>query len=199
MTNLNTALKNPSTTRFLKLALSDFVPQEIHSLSHLEEMHLKGEFRVCDLDFTQFKELKVLTINSAKLEIFPHQALIAPQLTNLKIIEGSFKKLILPLEIVSPIKSLTIKDSDLESLPLEFSQFRDLMVLNLSGNRLTQLPSSIQELAKLSRLNIDNNSFSTLDNVLKRCPSLRHLSCDGNPFSEEEKFRIQREFNLYPQ
>lgn len=199
ITNLNTALKNLSTTRFLKLAIDDVIPQDIQSLIFLEELHLKGDFKKCELDFSQFKELKVLTLNSPYLETFPHQALLAPRLSNLKIIEGKFTSIQLPLEIISPLRSFTIKDTSLMELPLEFSQFRELVELNLSGNKLSILPPSFEELGKLSRLNIDHNAFEKLDNVLKRCPSLRHLSCDGNPFTEEEKYRIQREFNLYPQ
>lgn len=199
ITNLKAALKNPTTTKYLKIDIGESIPEELHSLSFLEELHLSGNFKNCNLDFTQFSHLKFLIIHSPELNSFPHDVLRGPSLINLKVIEGKFNSLSLPLEIVSPLKSLTIKNTELRDLPLEFGQFTQLVELNLAGNKLKSLPPSFEELVKLSRLNIDNNCFEMLDNVLKRCPSLRHLSCDGNPFSEEEKYRIQREFNLFPQ
>lgn len=184
--------------KYLKLEISDTIPMEINSLEFIEELYLKGRFKECDLDFSKLPHLKYLSLQSEELQVFPTEALRSPQLQNLKVIQGLFTKLELPLEILSPLRSLTIKNTLLAVLPLELGQLHQLIELNLTGNKLTKLTPSFKELVQLTRLNIDHNCFKKLDNIVKECPSLKHLSCDGNLFSEEEKFRIQREFNLFP-
>jgi len=72
----------------------------------------------------------------------------------------------------------------------------ELNELNLSGNELKSLPFSIVELKKLKRINLDQNNISVFPDHVKRNTSLSHLSIDQNQFSEEEKERIQREFNI---
>lgn len=198
ITSMEMALKNPNAARFLKLKLKDKLPPEIAELPVLEELYLEGEFPQVYLDLSSLKHLRAVFIKSPNLNTFPADVLKAPMLSNLKIISGTFKQLRLPLEILSPLKSLTIKDSQLQVLPLEFSQFENLTELNLSGNCLTELPETLSDLKNLRRLNIDGNRLEKLSSVIKDCPALRHLSCDGNLFSEEEKFRIQREFNISP-
>src|SRR5690606_33150590 len=195
--NLEAALKDSLNTRFLKLKIKSNIPQELEALSNLEELYLECDFTLCEFDFSLLPNLKLMSINSNNLEFFPHQALRSLSLTNLKIISGTFSRIELPLEILSPLTSLTLKNTKLSSLPLEFGQLNRLQELNLSHNDLKDLPPSFGDLTNLSRLNIDNNQFERLSDVINKCSSLKHLSCDGNPFPEEEKYRIQRVFNIY--
>ncbi len=198
VTKLETALNSPLNTRFLKLKIKNDIPQEIDTLTNLEELYLEGDFTLCDLDFSHLRNLKLLSINSNNLKDFPHAALKIQSLMNLKVISGTFTEIKLPLEILSPLTSLTLRNTNLSSLPLEFGQLYNLKELNLSNNFLKDLPPSFGNLKNLLRLNIDNNHFEKLSDVINECSSLKHLSCDGNFFSEDEKYRIQRVFNNYP-
>ena len=198
ITNLKTALKNPQDTRFLKLTVHGEIPKELNHLIYLEELYLEGEFDHFTLDLQFFSQLKLLSLNSSTLKEFPAEALKCPSLINLKVLAGQFSFLALPLEVVSDLKFLTLKNTTLHQLPLEIAQLGHIEEMNLSENQLTELPASFSDLKKLKRLNIDRNQFKTLPSIIKKCEGLRYLSCDGNLFSEEEKERIQREFNLTP-
>ena len=198
LTNLKTALKNPAEARFLKLTIQGEIPKELHHLIYLEELYLEGEFDQFTVDLQFFSQLKLLSINSSTLKVFPAEALKCPSLINLKVLAGLFQFLVLPLEVISELKFFTLKNTSLKQLPLEISQLATIEEMNLSENQLTDLPLSLCELKKLKRLNIDRNQFKTLPAIIKKCESLRYLSCDGNLFSDEEKERIQREFNLTP-
>lgn len=198
LTNLKMALKNPSEARFLKLAVHGEIPKELNHLIYLEELYLEGEFDHFTVDLQFFANLRLLSLNSSSLKSFPTEALQCPSLTNLKVLAGRFTFLKLPLEVISDLKFFTLKNTDLHELPLEISQLASIEEMNLSENQLSDLPLSLKELKKLKRLNIDRNQFSTLPKIIKSCHSLKYLSCDGNLFSEEEKEKIQREFNITP-
>lgn len=184
--------------KILKLKIKNNTFPNTEELSLIEQLYLEGDFTQCAFNFSLLRNLELLSLNSNKLDIFPYQALLCPKLANLKILSGTFSEIILPLEILSPLSSLTIKNTQLMSLPLEFGQLNQLKELNLSHNFLKDLPPSFSDLKKLTRLNIDNNQFEKLSDVIKESSSLKHLSCDGNPLSEEERYRIQREFNIHP-
>lgn len=198
ITNLLKALKNPSETRFLKLKISGEIPLELAQLNSLEELYLEGNFTTFTMDACLLPSLRLLSLNSPHLKTFPSEVLKCPQLKNLKILAGLFEQLFLPLEVLSPLQSLTIKQSKLKSLPQEIAQIQSLQEMNLSQNCLSSLPASLVDLGQLKRLNIDKNKFSLFPEVIKNCKNLKYLSCDGNLFSDEEKERIQREFNLTP-
>lgn len=198
LTNLKTALKNPIEARFLKLTVFGEIPKELNHLIYLEELYLEGEFDIFTVDLQFFANLKLLSINSSTLKKFPAEVLKCPSLINLKVLAGQFHFLALPLEVISDLKFFTLKNTSLTELPLEISQLGSIEEMNLSENKLSNLPLSLCELKKLKRLNIDRNQFKTLPSIIKECGGLRYLSCDGNLFSDEEKERIQREFNLTP-
>lgn len=198
ITNLKQALKTPFETKFLKLKISEEIPRELTDLIYLEELYLEGNFTDFSLDLTSLTKLRLLSLQSSILKTFPTSTLNSLSLTNLKIIGGVFNHLTLPLEVISPLRSLTIKGTEIKSLPLEISQFEHLEEMNLSENKLSELPVSLMELKKLKRINIDKNEFEIFPPVIKTCVGLKYLSCDGNLFSEEEKARIQKEFNLTP-
>jgi Leucine-rich repeat (LRR) protein len=72
-----------------------------------------------------------------------------------------------------------------------------LYELSLPNNNLSRLPHSFYELKFLKRLNLDSNSFDVFPDVIKKMQTLSHLSFDANNFPEEEKERIQREYNIW--
>jgi Leucine-rich repeat (LRR) protein len=198
--NLTNALSEREAVRAIKLSLKDLnFPAGLFDLPHLEEAYLEGECKNFPDKIQGWNKLKILSIKWSNFTGDLSPLFSLPSLENLKIIETPIKTIILPLgKINAPLKFLTIKSCNLEKLPEEISMCTQLQDLYLPGNNLKELPFAFKELQKLKRLNLDSNAFANFPNQIKSMPNLGHLSIDGNLFSEEEKARIQREFNLSP-
>lgn len=197
--SLSTATAEREEVRALKISIkSDNFPPEIFFLENLEELYLEGDCSKLPKLGSPWKKLKLLSIHWPKFQGDLSAFFSLPSLENLKIIATPQKRFLLPLGFaVAPLKSITIKDCGLENLPEEISMFTSLTEMNLSQNQLSKLPHSFMDLTQLKRLNLDLNEFSKFPDVIKKMPTLSHLSIDSNPFSEEEKDRIQREYNIW--
>lgn len=173
--NIKSALKSPELVHSLKLEGKEIIiPEEITLLKDLQDLHIKAD------------------------KIVNHELLFRlPRLRICKFIQTPIERLLLPIgSVKSSIKFLTFKDCGLKALPEEMFIFTELEELNLSGNELNELPYGMTDLKNLKRINIDSNHFEKMPELIKKIPRLHHLSADNNKFSQEEKERIQREFNL---
>lgn len=198
--NLSQAIKERADVEALKISLSgkEF-PSELLMFTNLRELYLEGNVESFPRIGYPWEKLKILSLKWPSFKGDVSSVFTLPSLENLKLIDTPITRLSLPLgQINSPLRSLTIKSCGLTELPEEFSMLVSLEELNLSGNALKSLPHSFASLSKLRRLNLDANSFREFPDLVKKMPTLSHLSIDGNSFSEEEKARIQRTFNLYP-
>lgn len=196
---LSDAMRARSHVLFLKLKISDgTIPLEIYDLTNLQELYLEGNFEELPDDLLKLRQLKVLSLKSSRWIGTLSVPLSLPSLLNLKVIDTKISTLHFPLGMRdSQLTSLTLKNTHLELLPEEISQFQTLLELNLSGNFLTDLPLGFSELKKLKRLNLDSNKFQILPSLIRSLPNLNHLSLDQNPLKKEERARIQREFHLH--
>ncbi len=196
--NLTSALKEREDVSLLKIKISgDELPDDIFNFPHLKELYLDGHCKQFPAKIDGLKELKILSLKWNQFTGDLSSIFQLPKLENIKIIETPLKSLFLPLgHSVAPVKSLTIKDCGLLTLPEEISVLSELTEIYLSGNGLRSLPFSIVELKKLKRMNLDQNHFSQFPDHITKNTSLSHLSIDQNQFSEEEKERIEREFNI---
>ncbi len=113
------------------------------------------------------------------------------------------------------ILQMSISDTNLENLPEDFGNLKDLNfisiiknqltslpesigVLNnlkelmLSGNNLTSLPESFVNLISLQKLDLSNNQFKEIPTQLWALKKLTQLDLNGNPLSSEENTIIQK-------
>lgn len=197
--NLASASKEREDVTALKISVKgDQFPEELLNFPNLTELYLEGDCKNFPVSSPVWNKLKILSIKWPLFTGDLSSLFSLPALENLKIIETPLKTFLLPLgKANAPLKSLTIKDCGLKSLPEEFSMLVHLQELNLSGNRLAKLPFAFTELKLLKRLNLDRNQFEQFPDSIKKMPGLSHLSIDGNSFSEDEKDRIQREFHIW--
>lgn len=197
--NLNSALNNKDDVTGLKVSLKGSFPKELLDFPNLTELYLGGDCVALPDDLSGWNNCKIISVKwpSFAGDLSPLFSL--KKLENLKIIETPMKRFLLPLGIVAaPLRTLNVKSCGLEALPEEISMLTMLYELSLPNNNLSRLPQSFFELQFLKRLNLDSNSFENFPNVIKKMKSLSHLSFDSNNFSEEEKEKIQREFNIWP-
>lgn len=198
---LNEALKESNDVRALKLSIkSEELPEELSHFPNLEELYLEGECtHLSDLNF-KWDKLKTLSLKLPNFKDDASPLFNLPSLSNLKLIQAPLKVLRLPLgHALAPLRSLTIKECGLKFLPEEMGTLSTLTEMNLSQNELENLPYSFKDLRYLKRLNLDHNSFKVFPDQIKMNPHLTHLSIDFNQFDEDEKARIQRFFNIYPE
>lgn len=198
--NLTTALKEREDVEALKVSLSGGkFPGELLMFTNLRELYLEGETEEFPRIGYPWEKLRILSISWPAFKGDISGVFALPAVENLKLIGTPLAKLTLPIGQINPaLRSLTIKDAGLLSLPEEISMFTGLTEMNLSGNLLTALPQSFPLLRNLRRLNLDGNEFTIFPEQIGSMKSLSHLSIDGNSFSEEEKARIQRHFNIWP-
>lgn len=195
--NLSQALKETEKVFAIKLSLKGTFPKEIYHLPNLSDVYLEGSCKDFNFEKRHWTQVRSLSIKWQDFSGDLSEIFTLPKLENLKIIDTPLKRITFPLgTIPAPLKFLTIKNSSLDFLPEEISMMDNLLELFVPGNRLKELPASFYELRNLRRLNIDSNEFSTFPNVIKKMPNLKAVSADNNAFDEEEKARIQREFNL---
>lgn len=196
--SLAQATREREEVRALKINVKEeSFPENLLDFPNLGELYLEGNCKRFP-STPGWAQLKVLSIKWPLFNGDLSPLFDLPALENLKIIETPMKSFRLPLgHAAAPLKSLTIKDCNLEKLPEEISMLQEVTELNLSGNKLTRLPASFIALKNLKRLNLDKNSFSKFPDAIKSIPALGHLSIDGNQFPEEEKERIQREFHIW--
>lgn len=198
--NLSTALKERNDVEALKLTLTGAeFPSELLMFTNLKEIYLEGETENFPRIGYPWEKLKILSVKWPKFKGDISGVFSLPSLENLKIIDTPLERLTLPIGQVSSIlRSLTIKDCSLKALPEEISMLTGLQEMNLSGNLLTTLPGSFPFLKQLRRLNLDGNEFTKFPEQIGSMKQMSHLSIDGNQFSEEEKSRIQRLYNIWP-
>lgn len=198
--NLTTASKEREEVSALKISIKEEIfPEMLLDFPNLTELYLEGNCKKFPTVSPSWNKLKVLSIKWPHFQGDLSSLFSLPNLENLKIIETPIQTFLLPLGHASaPLKSLTVKDCGLKSLPEEISILTYLNELNLSGNNLSWLPHAFVALRLLKRLNLDSNRFQKFPDFIKNMPALSHLSIDGNEFSEEEKERIQREFHIWP-
>ena len=197
--NLTSALKEKENVTGLKVSLKGNFPRELLEFSNLTELYLEGDCSTLPDNLSGWNTCKVISVKWPSFSGDLSGLFSLKKLENLKIIETPMKRFLLPLGVVTaPLRTLNVKSCGLEKLPEEISMLTQLYELSLPNNNLTRLPESFFELQYLKRLNLDSNSFVRFPDVIKKMKSLTHLSFDSNNFPEEEKERIQREFNIWP-
>ncbi len=197
--NLSIAIKERDEVEALKVTLTGGkFPTELLMFTQLKELYLDGDIEDFPRIGHPWEKLRILSLNWPSFKGDISAVFALPSLENLKIIQTPIRRLTLPLgQIASTMKSLTMKSCGLKELPEEFSMLIHLQELNLSGNELHSLPKSFPFLTELRRLNLDQNNFEFFPDLIRKMKKLSHLSLDGNQFSEEEKARIQRDFNIW--
>ncbi|RKI05310.1 leucine-rich repeat domain-containing protein [Corallococcus sp. AB038B] len=79
------------------------------------------------------------------------------------------------------LEKLNLRRNNLRALPEELGQLTELRELDLHGNRLLELPESIGELKKLRSLDLSYNCLWRLPESLAGCVELRRVNLINNP------------------
>ena len=89
---------------------------------------------------------------------------------------------VLPNKIsqLGSLRSLSINNNKLHTLPTTFKQLKLLEELYLSGNQLGKLPAKINQLTQLKKINLANNQLTNLPNTFGGLTALEELDLSYN-------------------
>ena len=97
-----------------------------------------------------------------------------------------------PIKNISPtlwtftfLKCLYLNDNNLQRIPPDISELKNLAHLDLSGNKLRSLPVELGDMISLRELLLNNNGLRILPCELGRLYLLQSLGVSGNPLSHD--------------
>ncbi|UOR06315.1 leucine-rich repeat-containing serine/threonine-protein kinase [Hymenobacter aerilatus] len=174
----------------LSCGLSEF-PREIFDLADsLEILNLSGN-RLSSLpdDLGQLHKLRVLFCSDNQFTVVPE---VLGQLPHLSMVGFKANQIqTLPAAALPPrLRWLILTDNQLQAVPPELGNCRELQKLMLAGNQLTELPDTMAACTNLELLRIAANRFAALPAWLLALPRLSWLAYAGNPFFDEIEARV---------
>jgi hypothetical protein len=159
-------------------------PREIFDLADtLEILNLSGnQLSALPDDLPRLHRLQVLFCSDNRFAEVPA---VLGQCPNLSMVGFKANQIrTLPAEALPPaLRWLILTDNQLEALPEEIGNCRELQKLMLAGNRLRELPQALARCTKLELLRIAANQLPALPAWLPALPRLSWLAYAGNPFS----------------
>lgn len=184
------------------------LPSEILLCKNIQKLKANTyNFTTTNFDFSKLLYLQYLYLESDSIVYLSKPFLNAPNLKKVNLdgnmlstLPGWFfehKKLedislsdqITPLKlpIIKPngvVKVLTIKKSNVNSIPLEFLNFTALEELNFSENKISTLPESIKRSLNLKLLNMSKNSLKDIPKAIKECKRLNIINLSSNQIEQ---------------
>ena len=167
----------------LSAGLTEF-PSEIFALADsLEILNLSGnQLSALPADLPRLHKLRVIFCSDNRFTEVPAVLGQCPHLSMVGFKANQIRTL--PAAALTPaLRWLILTDNQLEALPPEIGQCREMQKLMLAGNRLTALPETLTNCTKLELLRIAANQLTELPAWLLALPRLSWLAYAGNPFS----------------
>ncbi len=90
--------------------------------------------------------------------------------------------------------ALTLRDNNIESLPLQLSQLKKLKRIDLSWNKLTHVPPVLFQMHQLEEINLAYNQIKLLPDSLFLLPNLKKLVVFGNLLDDDEIVNTEMRF-----
>jgi hypothetical protein len=167
----------------LAAGLTEF-PRELFALADsLEILNLSGNaLSTLPDDLPRLHKLRVLFCSDNQFTEVPAVLGQCPHLSMVGFKANQIRTL--PAAALPPaLRWLILTDNQLEALPPEIGNCREMQKLMLAGNRLTELPETLVSCTKLELLRIAANRLTELPTWLLALPRLSWLAYAGNPFS----------------
>jgi hypothetical protein len=175
-----------STQALSRISLAENLltfPQELYAhADSLEFLDLSNN-RLSSLphDFWRFSKLRTLFMSNNAFTQCPEVLGQCQQLDILGLKSNQICELS-SASLPSSLRWLILTDNQLEHLPEQIGQLRQLKKLMLAGNRLKVLPETLCQCANLQLLRLSANQLKEFPEVVLQLPQLAWLAFSGNPF-----------------
>ena len=126
-------------------------------------------------NFSNLVNLKLLDLNSNKLEELPEDIGKLIQLKELYVMRNQLTKIPESFTELTQLKKLDILHNKLKTLPENFGNLVSLETLDLFNNQLERIPESIGTLANLKELDIRENPLKAHPDSVKK---LKEQGCN---------------------
>ncbi|UJR21068.1 hypothetical protein I4U23_024168 [Adineta vaga] len=105
--------------------------------------------------------------------------------TKTGVLQYDNKKLkeISPALCLPGLRTLSLNDNELQTIPTEISLMVNLKNLSIRNNQIGQLPDCFGQLKKLENIQLSQNQLRTLPSSFANLNSLRHLTLSHNYFT----------------
>ncbi|CAF0884089.1 unnamed protein product [Rotaria sp. Silwood1] len=125
----------------------------------------------------------VLQYDNKKLkEINP--GLCLPNLRTLSVNDNELQTIPMEISLMVNLKNLSLRNNQITQLPDCFGQLKKLENIQLGQNQLRSLPSSFANLSSLRQLIISNNRFTTIPESILKLPNLQLLDLSSNQITQ---------------
>ncbi len=186
-------------------------PKKIYAFINLKELQIKrADLNNLDFDFSRFKLLEGVQMESCYIDSFPISLLECPniryidlsqnqidsipeQIKNLKNLNQLFldknKDIKLPKNIskLKHLKYLEISGCQLTEIPAWVFSCKSLTDLIIGKNPIKEIPPGIGKLVNLKQFTLDETQISDLPLELKKCTKLERIYIKATPLSKNEK------------
>jgi len=183
-------LRTKCFTKLAKIKIDNIFLQKenikilLKELTNLEEItitncKLHDPKFVFDIEYGNFKNLKVLDLSNNLINEFIMDTTIAPNLTNLDLSFNSLRHIDFG-GWEHGMKYLNIEENFFNKFPVEILCFSELIYLNIRQNEISEIPESIQKLVSLQNLYASSNKIKILPQSIKVLTYLRELDISDN-------------------
>ncbi len=153
-------------------------------LAFLEVLKVNdSKIRIIHPDFYKLSGLKELQLQENQIDSLPLGISKMKKLTKLSFYKNDLKALPLDLFHLN-LKIIDLYYNDLEVIPPEIGNLKDLEILFLAHNKIYELPESLGSLSKLDELYLHNNRLSVLPASLGELSKVQIVRVNDNYLSE---------------
>lgn len=149
--------------------------KNIHSLqlSHIKFFKYDDKLERLDTLIFDLHNLKELAIDNSQIEITDSFLIKFPKLEKILLINVSYHNPSKALNKLTSIKSIIMKDCQINSWSADFSKLKNLVRLELNTNNLKEFPPIIKH-PKLEYIDIQENKLTTFPDIFNN-PSLKKI------------------------
>ncbi|CAL7952317.1 unnamed protein product [Xylocopa violacea] len=196
------------------------IDPRIECLTDLNALYLQSNMlHTLPAEIGNLKKLKILNLSNNKLEKLPYEFYRLAELHELNLKSNNINQLdpaigdfimLTHLEIdmsclegVGQLKTLTLGNNQIESIPEEIIKLVYLEIFDLSHNKITLIPSYIGILPNLKQFVIDGNDVQNVRADIIRCGTpriLKHIrqGIESTNLDAKEHVVLDVSTNVYP-
>jgi len=181
------------------------IPDNLNKITHLKTLDLDGNaITTIGRGFLKNKEIESLIITISPQFKFKKSFLILSKetkLNSLTISNSQFETIPGDIALLTNVTSLSLRNDHLTVFPESILRMKNLKSLDLSGNDFKSIPSTLLFLNKLETINLSNDNYLNFNNaadVIRYLPSLRVIEVDSYDFTfEASSYRQFRQSKHY--